>query len=422
MTKKNNDGTILPDDLALQDRPVANTASAETIRPFKVQVPDADLNDLRKRILATRWPTKETVADPSQGAQLAKLEELLRYWSTTYDWRKGEAKLNTFPQFITNIDGLDIHFIHVKSRHPNALPLIITHGWPGSVFEQIKLIEPLTDPTEYGGHAEDAFDVVIPSLPGFGFSGQPTESGWGLERIGRAWAILMKRLGYTRYVAQGGDWGAGVVQAMGRQAPASLIGIHTNFPAAVTNEVGAVLGGGQMPAEFSDKERAAIKDLGTYVMNGGLAYLTMMGARPQAISYGLTDSPAGLAGWMLVHPGFDNWTYGKDAKQSPSIDDVLDNFTLYWLTNTMASSARIYWENRGRDLVSSAAQKTEEISVPVAVSVFPNEIFRAQEPWARKAFRNLVYFHEADRGGHFAMWEYPQLFADELIAAFKAMR
>src|SRR5829696_1061341 len=426
MAKKILAGTMITSALALQGTPgraqvSTNKMSIEAIRPFRVHIPEADLKDLQRRIQATRWPDRETVADPSQGVELAKLQELIRYWSAGYDWRKGEAKLNAFPQFITKIDGLDIHFIHVKSRHPNALPIIITHGWPGSVFEQIKLIGPLTDPTKYGGHAEDAFDVVIPSLPGFGFSERPAEASWGLERIGSAWAILMKRLGYTRYVAQGGDWGAGVVQAMGRQAPAGLIGIHTNFPAAVTNEVGAVLMGAPMPAEFSDQERVAIKDLGTYVMNGGLAYLTMMGARPQAVGYGVTASPAGLAGWMLVHPGFDKWTFGKDAKQSPTIDDVLDNFTLYWLTNTMASSARIYWENRGRDLVSASAQKTEEISVPVAVTVFPDEIFRAQEPWARKAFRNVIYFHQADRGGHFAMWEYPQLFAEELTAAFKSL-
>jgi pimeloyl-ACP methyl ester carboxylesterase len=428
MAKKILAGTMITTALALPGTPgiaqggVANKISDEAIRPFQAHVPKAALDDLKRRIQATRWPDKETVADPSQGAQLAKLQELVHYWGTEYDWRKGEAKLNAFPQFITKIDGLDIHFIHVKSRHRNALPIIITHGWPGSVFEQIKLIGPLTDPTKYGGRAEDAFDVVIPSLPGFGFSGRPTEASWGLERISSAWAILMKRLGYTRYVAQGGDWGAGVAQAMGRQAPAGLIGIHTNFPAAVTNEVGAVLMGAPMPAEFSDQEKAAIKDLGTYVMNGGLAYLTMMGARPQAVGYGLTDSPAGLAGWMLVHPGFDKWTFGKDAKQSPTIDDVLDNFTLYWLTNTMASSARIYWENRGRDLVSAAAQKTNEILIPVAITVFPDEIFRAQEPWARKAFPNVIYFNQTDRGGHFAMWEYPELFASELRASFKSLR
>jgi pimeloyl-ACP methyl ester carboxylesterase len=392
------------------------------VHPFHVEVPEAELVDLRKRINATRWPDKETVPDQSQGVQLAKLQELVRYWGTEYNWRKAEAKLNAFPQFKTKIDGLEIHFIHVRSRHPNALPLIITHGWPGSVFEQIKLIDPLTDPTKYGSRAEDAFDIVIPSLPGFGFSERPTEAGWDLDRIGRAWDVLMKRLEYTRYVAQGGDWGAGVVEAMGRQAPAGLLGIHSNLPAVITNDVGAALGGSEPAlAAFSEKERSAINDLRAYLHNGGLAYLVMMGARPQAVGYGLTDSPAGLAGWMLVHGGFDKWTYGKDAAQSPTRDDVLDNFTLYWLTNTAASSARIYWENRGRDLISAAAQKTDEISVPVAITVFPDEVFRAQETWARRAFRNLTYFHEADRGGHFAMWEYPELFAAELRAAFSSL-
>lgn len=400
----------------------ANRNMNESIRPFHVNIADADINDLRKRIMATRWPDKETVADHSQGVQLSKLKGLVMYWGSRYDWRKGEAKLNSFPQFITNIDGLDIHFIHVKSKHPNAMPLIITHGWPGSVFEQIKLIGPLTDPTKFGGKAEDAFDVVIPSIPGFGFSGKPTEAGWGLERIGRTWDVLMKRLGYKRYVAQGGDWGAGVVNAMGRLAPAGLLGIHTNLPAAVTNDVGAVLGGAPVPAEFSEKERAAVNDLRNFLHQGGLSYLVMMGARPQAVSYGLTDSPSGLAGWMLVHGGFDKWSFGKDPKQSPTIDDVLDNFTLYWLTNTLASSSRIYWENRGMNLISAADQKTDQINIPVAITVFPDEVFRAQETWARKAFKNLIYFNEADRGGHFAMWEHPQLFAEELRGAFKTLR
>jgi pimeloyl-ACP methyl ester carboxylesterase len=397
-------------------------ADDAAIRPFRANVPQAALDDLRKRLSATRWPDKETVPDQSQGVQLARLQELVRYWRTEYDWRTGEAKLNAYPQFKTRIDGVDIHFIHVRSRHPNALPLIVTHGWPGSVFEQIKLIDPLTDPTKHGGRAQDAFDIVIPSLPGFGFSEHPMEAGWDLDRIGRAWGVLMKRLGYERYVAQGGDWGAGVVEAMGRQAPAGLLGIHSNLPAVVTNDVGAALGGGPMPAEFSAQERAAIDDLRAYRLNGGLAYLVMMGARPQAVGYGLTDSPAGLAGWMLVHGGFDKWAYGKSPKQSPTIDDVLDNFTLYWVTNTAASSARIYWENRGRELLSAAAQKTDEISIPVAITVFPDEVFRAQERWARRAFRNLIYFHEAERGGHFAMWEHPELFAAELRAAFSSLR
>ena len=394
----------------------------ESVRSFHVNIPDADIKDLRKRIMATRWPDKETVADQSQGVQLSKLTHLVKYWGTNYDWRKGEAYLNSFPQFITKIDGLDIHFIHVKSKHPNAMALIITHGWPGSVFEQIKLIDPLTNPTKFGGKAEDAFDVVIPSIPGFGFSGKPAEAGWGLERIGRAWDVLMKRVGYKRYVAQGGDWGAGVVEAMGRLAPVGLLGIHTNLPAAITNDVGAVLGGAPVPAGFTVKEIAAINDLKKFLHQGGLSYLVMMGARPQAVSYGLTDSPSGLAGWMLVHGGFDKWSFGKDPKQSPTIDDVLDNFTLYWLTNTLASSSRIYWENRGMNLISASDQKTDQINIPVAITVFPDEVFRAQESWARKAFKNLVYFNEADRGGHFAMWEYPELFTAELQAAFKSLR
>jgi pimeloyl-ACP methyl ester carboxylesterase len=398
------------------------TAADSSIRPFRVHVSDEAITDLRRRLQMTRWPDKETVADASQGAQLAKLQELVRYWGTDYDWRKAEAKLNSYPQFKTTIDGVDIHFIHVRSRHPNAMPLIITHGWPGSVFEQIKLIGPLTDPTKYGGRAEDAFDVVIPSLPGFGFSGHPTETGWGLERIGRAWAVLMKRLGYTRYVAQGGDWGAGVTEAMGRQAPAGLLGIHTNLPAALTPEVEAVLGGGPIPATFSEKERSAITDFGAYLKGGGLSYLVMMGARPQAVGYGLTDSPAGLAGWMLVHSGFTKWTYGNDPMQSPTRDDVLDNFSLYWLTNTAGSSARIYWENRNMNLTSAISQKSNEIKVPVAITAFPDEVVRVQESWARRAFPNLTYFHEVDRGGHFAMWEYPELFAAELRAAFKPLR
>jgi pimeloyl-ACP methyl ester carboxylesterase len=395
----------------------------DAIRPFHVSIPEEALVDLRQRIAATRWPDKETVADQSQGAQLAKIQDLVRYWGTGYDWRKAEAKLNSLPQFMTRIDGVDIHFIHVRSRHPNALPLIITHGWPGSVFEQIKLIGPLTDPTAFGGRAEDAFDVVIPSLPGFGFSARPTEAGWGSERIGRAWDILMKRLGYKRYVAQGGDWGAAVVEAMGRQAPAGLLAIHTNLPAAVPDRAGASsAGGGPAPAGTSPEEQAVFEALGTFVRNGNLAYVAMMNARPQAVGYGLTDSPAGLAGWMLVHPGFEHWTYGKDPTQSPTRDEVLDNFTLYWLTNSAASSARIYWEHRGQNLISASSQKTNEISVPVAITVFPDEVYQPPETWARGAFRNLIYFHKVDKGGHFAAWEYPELFAAELRSAFNSLR
>jgi pimeloyl-ACP methyl ester carboxylesterase len=403
-------------------KPSAAGDTSTAIRPFRVAVPEADVADMKRRLAATRWPDKETAADHSQGVPLAKLQELVRYWGTDYDWRVAEARLNALPQFLTTIDGVDLHFIHVRSPHANALPLVIAHGWPGSVFEQIKLIGPLTDPTKYGGRAEDAFDVVIPSLPGYGFSSSPTEAGWGLERIGSAFDVLMKRLGYARYVAQGGDWGAGIVQAMGRQAPPGLLGIHTNLPAAVPNDVGPALGGGPAPAGMSEQERAVLDALKAFGQSGGLAYVGMMNARPQAVGYGQTDSPAGLAGWMLVHPGFEHWSFGADPKQSPTRDDVLDDFSLYWLTNTAASSARLYWENRGRNLISAGAQKTEDISVPVAVTVFPDEVYRAPESWARRAFATLVYFHEAERGGHFAAWEHPELFAGELRAAYRSLR
>jgi pimeloyl-ACP methyl ester carboxylesterase len=400
---------------------VAETTDT-AVEPFRVSIAEADLTDLKRRLAATRWPDKETVGDQSQGVQLAKLQELVRYWATDYDWRKAEATLNAYPQFITNIDGVDIHFIHVRSQHPNAMPLIIAHGWPGSVFEQIKLVRPLTDPTKYGGLAEDAYDVVIPSLPGFGFSARPAEAGWGLERIGRAFDVLMQRLGYARYVAQGGDWGAGIVQAMGRQAPSGLLGIHTNLPATVPNEIGPVLGGAPLPTGITDAERATVDALKAFGHSGGLAYVMMMNARPQAVGYGLTDSPAGLAGFMLVHPGFEHWSYGTDPKQSPTRDEVLDDFTLYWLSNSAASSARIYWENRGRDLIFASAQQTDQIKVPVAITVFPEEVYRAPETWARRAFSNLIYFHHADKGGHFAAWEHPELFAAELRAAFASLR
>ncbi|MGY4625366.1 epoxide hydrolase family protein [Bradyrhizobium sp. USDA 4486] len=402
----------------------AFAADGDGIRPFKVQVPQDQLDDLRRRLAATRWPDKETVLDQTQGAQLAKLQQLVRHWATDYDWRKGEAKLNALPQFKTMIDGVDIHFIHVRSRHPNALPLIITHGWPGSVFEQIKPIGELTDPTSYGGQAKDAFDVVIPSLPGFGFSSRPTEIGWDVERIGRAWDMLMKRLGYTKYVAQGGDWGAGVVEAMGRQAPTGLLGIHTNLPAVFPPDAAqAIATGGPAPAGLSAKERAEFEAMQSFIKSGGWGYLTMMSARPQAVGYGLTDSPAGLAGWMLVHGGFGKWTYGKDPKQAPTPDEVLDNFSLHWLTNTVASGARLYWENRHQNLISAAAQKTDSITLPVAITTFPNDdLFRAPETWARRAFPNLIYFRDAERGGHFPAWEEPALFASELRAAFRPLR
>jgi pimeloyl-ACP methyl ester carboxylesterase len=408
--------SLLPSRLVL-------AAEGSPIRPFRIEVPEEQLVDLRRRVLATRWPDRETVSDQSQGAQLKKLQELVRYWGTDYDWRKAEAKLNALPQFMTTIDGVDIHFIHIRSRHKDALPLIVTHGWPGSVIEQLKIIGPLTDPTAHGGSAEDAFDVVIPSLPGYGFSGKPTGTGWDPDHIARAWAELMQRIGYTRYFAQGGDWGTPISSAMARQAPAGLLGIHINLPATVPPEVAAALGGGPVPTGLSEKERAVLDALMVSGKNGNLAYFTMMTARPQTVGYGATDSPAGLAAWILVHPGFAQWTYGADPEKSPTRDDVLDNITLYWLTNTATSSARLYWENGARgSVIVAAAQKTAEISLPVAITVFPEDVYRAPETWARRAYRNLIYFHEVDKGGHFAAWEQPELFADEVRAAFRSLR
>ncbi|HKA40633.1 MAG TPA: epoxide hydrolase [Burkholderiales bacterium] len=398
-------------------------ATDNAVRPFRVNVPEEALSDLRGRIKATRWPDKETVTDQSQGAQLAKLQELVRYWGSGYDWRKAEAQLNALPQFMTNIEGVDVHFIHVRSRHRNALPVIITHGWPGSIIEQLKIIGPLTDPTAHGGSAGDAFDVVIPSVPGYGFSGKPTGTGWDPDRIARAWAELMKRVGYTRYVAQGGDWGTPISSAMARQAAAGLLGIHINLPATLPPEVVPALAGGPLPAGISDREREVIEALRKYNMTGNSAYFTMMTARPQTVGYGATDSPAGLAAWILVHPGFSQWSYGADPNQSPTKDDVLDNITLYWLTNTATSAARLYWENGARgSVLASIPQKTSEIKLPVAITVFPDDVYRAPETWARRAYPNLSYFHEVDKGGHFAAWEQPELFAAELRAAFRPLR
>lgn len=398
-----------------QASPALRLSEERSIRPFKVQTPQPALDDLRRRINATRWPDKETVADRSQGTQLAKLQELVRYWGTDYDWRKAEAKLNALPQFVTTIDGLDIHFIHVRSRHPNALPVVITHGWPGSVMEQLKVIGPLADPTTTGGHARDAFDVVIPSMPGYGFSGKPTATGWNPDRIARAWAELMKRLGYTRYVAQGGDWGSPVSSAMARQAPPGLLGIHINLPATVPPEVASVLAsGGPVPAGLSEEERAAFASLDTFYKMRR-AYAALMGTRPQVIGQALTDSPAGLAAFMF---DYNN----GEPERSIARDDFLDNATLYWLTNSATSSARLYWETSGQSVLLAAAQKTSEISLPVAITVFPEEVYRAPQTWARRAYRNLIYFKQVDKGGHFAAWEQPELFASELQAAFRSLR
>ncbi len=393
------------------------------IRAFRVDIPEAELIELRRRLAATRWPDRETVDDQSQGIQLAKLQELARYWGTEYDWRKAEAKLNGLPQFMITIDDVDIHFIHVRSRQPSAMPLIMTHGWPGSVFELLKTIGPLTDPTAHGWRAEDAFDLVMPSMPGFGLSGKPTVTGWGPDRIARAWAELMKRLGYTRYVAQGGDWGSPVSNAMARQAPAGLLGIHINLPAVVPPEVAAALGtDGPPPPGLSEKEQAAFDTLRNGAKMGNRAYAIMMGMRPQTIGYGITDSPAGLAAWMLGHPGFANWSYSIDDPEKP-VDEVLDDISLYWLTNSATSSARIYWEyGGGRSPVLAESEMTSEVSLPVAITVFPGEAYRAPETWARRAYRNLAYFHEVDKGGHFAAWEQPELFSTELRAAFRSLR
>jgi len=396
--------------------PAAARAATQdgAIRPFHIDVPEEQLVDLRRRVLATRWPDRETVADRSQGVQLAKFQEVVRYWGTGYDWRKAEAKLNALPQFMTTIDDVDIHFIHVRSRHPNAMPLIMTHGWPGSVFELLKTVGPLTDPTAHGGRAEDAFDLVMPSIPGYGFSGRPKVIGWDPDHIARAWAELMKRVGYTRYVAQGGDWGAPITTGMARQAPAGLLGIHVNLPATIPPDVAAVLAaGGPAPAGLSEKERTAFDSLDTFTKKNR-AYSVMMNTRPQTIGYALTDSPAGLAAFMY---DYNN----GEPERLLTRDEMLDDITLYWLTNTATSSARLYWENHG-NILSAAAQKTAEISLPVAITVFPEEIYRAPETWARRAFRNLIYFHEVDKGGHFAAWEQPELFAAELRAAFRSLR
>jgi pimeloyl-ACP methyl ester carboxylesterase len=403
---------------------LANASAAEdrSIRPFTVSIPQAALEDLRRRIAETRWPDRETVDDQSQGIQLAKLKPLVKYWGTGYDWRKAEAKLNTLPQFMTTIDGVDIHFIHVRSKHPNALPLIMTHGWPGSVFELLKTVGPLTDPTAHGGRAEDAFDLVLPSMPGYGFSGKPTETGWGPDRIAQTWAELMKRLGYTRYVAQGGDWGSPVSSAMARQAPTGLLGIHINLPAVVPPEIAAVLAvGGPAPTGLTDKERAAFDALSAAAKMGNRSYATMMGTRPQTIGYAINDSPTGLAAWMLGHPGFSRWTYdNSDPEKSP--DEVLDDITQYWLSNSATSAGRLYWEYGGRSVVFAAVERTLEIALPVAITVFPEETYLAPETWARRAYPNLIYFHEVDKGGHFAAWEQPELFSAELRAAFRPLR
>jgi pimeloyl-ACP methyl ester carboxylesterase len=392
--------------------------SQEAIRPFRVTIPETQIVELRRRIAATRWPTKELVGDRSQGVQLATLQELARYWATDYDWRKAEARLNAYPQFVAKIDGVDIHFIHVKSRHPNAMPMIITHGWPGSVIELLDVIEPLTNPTAHGGRAEDAFHLVVPSLPGYGFSGEPTELGWESGRIARAWGVLMKRLGYTRYVAQGGDVGAAVTDAIGRQAPEGLIGIHLNLLA------GALGIADQLPAK-SEQERAAHNALATF-KTSGFGYFLEQSTRPQTIGYSLLDSPVGLAAWLLDH---DTDSYYKISRAFGSggpvgkltRESIVDNITLYWLTGTGASAARWYWEF-GQFLASAAGEAPPPVSVPVGFTTFPGELWAAPRSWVETLYPGLAYFNEVDRGGHFAAWEEPTLFVSELRAAFKRLR
>ena len=400
------------------------TGSEKTdIRPFKVSFPEAELTEMRRRIKATRWPERETVTDSSQGVPLATIQALARYWATDYDWRKVEARLNAFPQFMTNIDGLDIHFIHARSKNPNALPLVVTHGWPGSIIEQLKIIEPLTNPTAYGGRAEDSFDVVIPSMPGYGFSGKPTTTGWGPERMARAWAELMKRLGYKRYVAQGGDWGAFVVDQMGLQSPAGLLAIHTNMPATVPADVDkALLAGAPAPSGLSAEEQRAYEQLVRTFKQ--VDYAKYMAARPQTL-YGIADSPVGLAAWLLDHNDADGQpaatvasalNRAKSGTGELTRDEILDNITLYWLTNTGVSASRLYWEYKGGFF------NTKGVSIPVAVSVFPGEQYEAPRSWTEKAYPKLIYYNKVDKGGHFAAWEEPLLFAQEIRAGFRSVR
>jgi pimeloyl-ACP methyl ester carboxylesterase len=406
-----------------QESPVTSTmtqqgrpAASDSIRPFKVHFPDEALADLKRRIAATRWPEKETVTDQSQGVQLATIQKLARAWAD-YDWRKTEAKLNSYPQFITEIDGLDIHFIHVRSKEKNALPVIVTHGWPGSIIEQLKIIGPLTDPTAFGGKAEDAFDVVIPSLPGYGFSGKPSTTGWDPIRVARAWTVLMKRLGYTRYVAQGGDWGNAVTEQMALLAPPELIGIHTNMPATIPDEIAKALASGNPPAGLPADEQKAYDQV-AFFYKQGLAYAQEMSNRPQSL-YGIGDSPVGMAAWMIDH---DYSSYaliarvfdGKPEGLTP--DDILANATLYWLTNTTISSARLYWESK------LAFFAPKGIKIPVAVTAYPDELYQAPRSWTERAYPKLIHYNRVAKGGHFAAWEQPETFTTELRAAFRSLR
>src|SRR5438477_6936500 len=396
----------------------ADVVEATAIRSFEVNTPEAELTELRRRILATRFPEKETVTDFSQGVPLATVQKLARYWATEYDWHKVEARLNAVPNFITEIDGLDIHFIHVRSKHENALPVLISHGWPGSIVEQLKLIEPLTNPTAHGGGAADAFHVVIPSMPGYGFSGKPTETGWGPERIARAWVVLMKRLGYANFVAQGGDWGAVVVDMMGVLAPPELLGIHTNMPGIFPADIdGAAFSGAPAPAGLSADEKLAYERL-QFVYQKGIAYGFQMGLRPQTLC-GIADSPVGLAAYFLDHDArsyelisrvFDGQSEGLTR------DDILDNITITWLTNTALSGARLYWENK------LGYFNAKGVSIPVAVSVFPDELYPAPRSWAERVYPKLIHYNKVEKGGHFAAWEQPQVFSEEVRAGFRPLR
>ncbi len=390
----------------------------DEIRPFRVNIPSEALVDLRRRLGGTRWPDAETVDDRSQGVQLSKLQALVRYWETDYDWRRAEQKLNSLPQFLTKIDGVDIHFIHVRSPHAAAMPLIMTHGWPGSMFELLKVIGPLTDPTAHGGSAQDAFHLVLPSIPGFGFSEKPQDTGWNPDRIARAWDVLMKRIGYKEYASQGGDWGAIISDSMGRQAPEGLLGIHVNRierSTTIPPEVGKALRNGEPAPDYLNDEEQMIFNEAREFLSQGFGYAAIMGTRPQAIGYSLADSPVGLAAWF--YDKIADWVFTRGEPESAfTRDEILDNITLYWLTNTGPSSSRIYWENAANPAMPGI------ISVPVAVTIFPGEVYRPPEHWAARAYPNLIYYNKVDKGGHFAAWEEPELFSAEVRAAFKSLR
>ena len=394
---------------------VAFSATDSSIRPFRANISQKEISELRRRVAATRWPDQETVTDRSQGAQLDKLQDLVRYWGSGFDWRKGEAKLNAFPQFMTEIDGLDIHFIHVRSKHENALPLIMTHGWPGSVFELLKTVGPLTDPTAHGGKAEDAFHLVLPSMPGYGFSAKPTSTGWRPDRIARAWDRLMQRLGYKRYVSQGGDWGAVITDVMASQAPRGLLGIHVSMPATVPPEIAKALSNGEpAPAGLSEEEKTAYGQMDALYKKGS-GYALMMITRPQTLGYALNDSPVGLAAWY--YDKFADWTHsGGNPEKVLTKDEMLDDISLHWFTGSATSGARLYWENNANNF------NAVDISIPAAITVFPGEIYQAPKSWAERAYHKLIYYNRVDKGGHFAAWEQPDLFSIELRAAFRPLR